>query len=137
MCSAQVLTFQSRQEDHKHVYLASVLFLQCSTAAQSWSEWHTSSLFFVPSLVQPVLSYSYKVSCLNRSSPDLQMKTVRNHFMKRTFHMRKFKFVSDGVVLCESGGVLTQLHGQKMLLSVQAEGAVSLQLAIGAMPSSI
>ncbi|KAL0051758.1 hypothetical protein WJX82_001627 [Trebouxia sp. C0006] len=51
------------------------------------------------------------------SSPDLQMKTVRNHFMKRTFHMRKFKFVSDGVVLCESGGVLTQLHGQKMLLS--------------------
>ncbi len=44
------------------------------------------------------------------------MKTVRNHFMKRTFHMRKFKFVSDGVVLCESGGVLTQLHGQKMLL---------------------
>jgi len=47
------------------------------------------------SLVQPVLSYSCEVWCLERSSLFSQMNTVHNHFMKRTLHVRKS--VPDGV----------------------------------------
>ena len=49
------------------------------------------------SLVQPVLSYSCEMWCLERSSLFLQMNTVHNHFMKSTLHVRKS--VPDGVVL--------------------------------------
>ena len=66
------------------------------------------------SLVQPVLSYSCEVWCLERSSLLSQMNTVHNHFMKRTLHVRKS--VPDGVVLCELGRVPLQLYWQKMLL---------------------
>ena len=72
------------------------------------------------SLVQPVLSYGYEVWCLERLSLFSQMKTVHNHFMKRTLQLRKS--VPDGIVLCELGRVPLQLHWQKTVPKVQGVG---------------
>ena len=66
------------------------------------------------SLVQPVLSYSCEVWCLERCSLLSQINIVHNHFMKRTLHVHKS--VPDGVVLCALGRVPLQLYWQKLLL---------------------
>jgi len=82
----------------------------CCPESGVWMTHIFAVLCFISGTASPFIQLPGVVSRQPvRSSLFLQMKTVHNHFMKRTLHMHKFKLVSDGAVLCELGRVCSYI----------------------------